>query len=101
MVRWIGLKTLEWDRARAKLKKQFEAAGITRCEFGYNGCWRDNGLSFAHIDKRRYLRPNELYIVALACIVCHNELERMPRRVMRETIMAVITKRKTIVGDSD
>lgn len=86
-------KTQEWVAARRELKVAFEAAGITRCEFGYSGCWRDNGLSFAHVDKRGHLRPGEIYAVALACAVCHDILEKMPRLVMRVAVEDVIRKR--------
>lgn len=88
-----GKRTREWERARAKLKIAFEAAGITSCEFRYNGCWVTNGLSFAHVDKRRHLQPGELYAVALACAVCHSVLESLPRKQMRQTIEKTITKR--------
>ena len=88
-----GKKTLEWERLRAKLKQGFQAAGITSCEFQYDGCWHNNGLSFAHVDKRRFLKPHELTVVALACVVCHPILERMPREQMRVAIENVIEKR--------
>jgi len=89
-----GKKTLEWERLKPKLKRAFEAAGITRCEFQYDGCWNDNALSFAHVDKRRYLKPDEITVVALACIFnCHAILERMPREQMRAAVENVIEKR--------
>src|SRR5262245_19801463 len=37
MVNWIGPKTREWNRVRARLKIKFERAGITTCEF----CFED------------------------------------------------------------
>ncbi len=88
-----GKKTREWDRVRAKLKIRFEAAGITRCEFGYDGCWRSNGLSFAHYDKRRFLSAAELEIAALACASCHPKLEILPRKVMKAEVCRVIRER--------
>ena len=88
-----GKKTREWDRLRAKLKIRFAAIHLITCEFRYEGCWKYNGLTFAHIKKRRNLRPEELEIVALACLNCHNILELMPEKKMTEAIMAVIKKR--------
>jgi len=88
-----GKRTREWQRVREQLKPRFEAAGITRCEFRYQGCWRDNALSFAHMRKRRNLMPNELKVVALACIPCHDKLELMPEPLMAQTVADVIRQR--------
>jgi len=93
MPRWIGRKMEAWERVKAELKPRFEAAGITQCEFGYKDCWRDNGLSFAHVDKRLNLEEGELYKVALACAPCHNKLEHLPRMVMRRRVLEAIAKR--------
>jgi hypothetical protein len=92
-MKWIGPKTQAWEKAKRELKPAFEAAGITQCEFGFKGCWRNNGLSFAHCDKRRFLKGDQLYEVALACINCHDILERMPRLVMGVTVRSIITDR--------
>jgi hypothetical protein len=89
-----GKRTKEWARIRAILKPRFERAGITECEFGFVGCWHDNGLGFAHIDKRRNLSLEELWIVALACNLCHDILEIMPRKEMRPLILNIIVSRK-------
>lgn len=78
---------------REQLKPRFEAVGITRCEFRYDGCWRDNGLSFAHTKKRRNLRDGELEIVALACIPCHNKIELLKEEVMTKVVLEVIAQR--------
>jgi len=88
-----GRRTKEWDRIRADLKPLFEAVGITWCEFRYTGCWRDNGLSFAHTDKRRFLKGDQLYVVALACANCHPMLEILKREEMKERVLEVITRR--------
>jgi hypothetical protein len=90
----IGPKTREWQRVRAQLKPRFKRAGITRCEFRFEGCWRDNSLGFAHPRKRRNLRPGELEVVALACGPCHDKLELMPEPVMYLAVTSVITKRR-------
>lgn len=88
-----GPKTREWESIRRKLKPRFEAAGITKCEFRFDGCWRGNFLSFVHYDKRRYLNTEQLWIVALGCVPCHQILERMPRTRMKDVVLAVIANR--------
>ena len=92
-MRWIGQKTREWERVRAQLKPRFARARITRCEFRFTGCWRDNSLGFAHLRKRRNLKPGELETVALACGPCHDKLELMPEPVMYLAIAGVIARR--------
>jgi hypothetical protein len=89
-----GKRTRQWERTRAILKPRFERAGITSCEFRYQGCWRGNALGFAHVDKRRFLAPGELEKVALACCVCHNKLDNeMTRNEMRREVERVIANR--------
>ena len=68
-----GKKTKKWDAVRAKIKKDFEARGITRCEVCGTGLY----LGFAHRKKRRFipLDDPELYIVALLCVTCHEKAE--------------------------
>jgi len=67
-----GKKTNQWTSARKKLKKIFEAKGITRCEL----CGSDFGLSFAHSKKRRFITTeSDLMEVALLCVVHHEEIE--------------------------
>jgi hypothetical protein len=88
-----GKRTKEWQRVREQLKPRFEAVGITRCEFNFNGCWRNNALGFAHLRKRRNLREGELKVVALACNSCHDILEAMSEAEMTVTVLAVIQQR--------
>ena len=89
-----GKRTLEWVRRRAKLKVRFQRAGITRCEVMYPGCQGNYALSFAHIDKRRFLKGDELDMVVLACIFnCHKKLEAMPRAVMKLEVLRIIKER--------
>ena len=88
-----GKRTREWARRRAKLKVRFERVGITRCEFGYLGCWRWNGLSFAHAEKRRFLKGDQLDVVTLACASCHPRLEAMPHEKMKAEVERVISER--------
>jgi len=88
-----GKRTKEWQHMREQLKPRFEAVHITRCEFNFQGCWKDNALGFAHIKKRRNLAPNELSVVALACNPCHDKLELMPEPLMTVTVMGAIKRR--------
>lgn len=93
-IRVVGKKGREWINARAWLKKRFNWAGITRCEFRFeHRCWGSDGLSMAHSRKRR--DPLfEMYEVALACPVAHQMLdEQMSHAEMYETVMAIIEKR--------
>lgn len=92
-MRWIGKKTREWERVRAKLKPLFQRAGITTCEFRFQGCWHDTALGFAHLRKRRNLLPGELETVALACGPCHDKLEKMPESMMYMAVAGIIKNR--------
>jgi hypothetical protein len=92
-----GKKTAEWNRERAKLKEGFQRAGITFCELGLQGCWKGNGLSFAHSKKRRNIQGNELSEVILACINCHGIIERKPEKKMTAIVRKTIRLRETPV----
>lgn len=94
-----GKKQKEWQNVRVQLKKAFTAAGITECELNLEGCWKNNALSFAHIDKRRYLSKEDLKKVVLACIPCHQVVEAMPRLEMREKLLKIIEERNVEVGN--
>lgn len=88
-----GKKTKAWAKARAELKVEFQRKGITTCEIKMAGCYNNNALSFAHIDKRRYLAEGELKAVVLACIPCHNIVEQWPREKMRAHLENIISNR--------
>lgn len=89
-----GKKTIEWEAARAKLKQQFLHMGVTTCEFPYpHYCWRDNGLSFAHSKKRRYIKGKEIYEVALLCPIAHEIVERLPQSEMCDIVRSIIRNR--------
>jgi hypothetical protein len=92
-----GKKSKQWDRTRAKLKKQFEAMNVVTCEM----CGRSNFLSFAHRLKRRHiLTDEELEMVALLCMDgphgkgCHTKLEHGPQEEMYDKITELIERRK-------
>jgi hypothetical protein len=87
------VKTKEWKKIRRKLKLEFLRRGITECELKYEGCWKDNALSFAHLDKRQHLKGDELKEVVLACTPCHQKVEYIGREKMREVLTKVINSR--------
>lgn len=70
--------------------------GITECELRLEGCWRNNALSFAHLDKRKNLQGEELEEVVLACVPCHQKVEYLGKGKMREILTKVINDRQTI-----
>lgn len=89
----VGKRTAAWDSLRAKMKPEFERAGITRCECRYEGCTGAAMLSFAHSKKRRNIVGAELEECALACTTCHDVLENEygeaeMTRLVREIIAA-------------
>lgn len=89
-----GRKTLEWQAIRRVLRNRFARAGITRCEIHVSpDCMNDNCLGFLHYDKRRFLTPEELWIVALGCAPCHDVYELLPRPEMKRRIQAIIAAR--------
>lgn len=103
-----GRKTLDWNRERAKLKIDFERAGIMTCEFRFDGCKGSIFLGFAHAVKRRFLNPKapighptHIATVALACAQCHDKLDNRMKAVdMERWVLFVIVKRDLHVYQS-
>lgn len=89
----LGKKGLAWAGVRRELKVKFERAGITTCERRGPGCWRDNGLGFAHPRKRRNIAPCNLSVVALMCNVCHDACEILPEDEMAKIVFDIIANR--------
>lgn len=91
-----GKRTLAWEYERAKLKKEFEAIGVTSCELRYPGtCWGGYALGFAHSKKRRFITTlSDLRKVVLACNPCHDVLESLPHDLMKVEVETVISTRK-------
>ena len=67
----LGRKGKAWKKARAKLKKEFEVKGKTRCEI----CGSTFALSFHHRHKRKENDPHTFENVILLCAKCHHRLE--------------------------
>lgn len=97
----LGRRGKDNKRANAKLKRHFEAMGLTTCELGYPGCTRDDFLSWAHGKKRRKLEGDELETcVVLACLNCHSRLEVMPHEGMLCIVLSVIAERGWTVRET-
>ncbi len=95
-LRRTGVKTDAWEITRKVLVARFAAVGITQCELGYDGCWKNNTLTFAHSKKRRYIESDEeLREVCLCCQSCHARIEFNPD--MYEIVRRVIAGRKVAV----
>jgi hypothetical protein len=89
-----GKKGQEWIDVRRQLKKRFGWAGITVCEFRFQGCWFSEGLGFAHCKKRRKLVDLEIWHCALACNRCHDLLDlHMSHEEMHLEVHKIIEKR--------
>lgn len=85
-----GKKTKAWSNERIDLKEVFAAMGITSCELGRPGCWRDNALGFAHSLKRRNaITPALMREVCLACNPCHDVIEALPEADMAQIVRAI------------
>ena len=71
----IGRRTKEWRTAWRFLKPELEKRGRTGCEFGFipHECW--GPLDPAHSKKRRNMKGNDIYAVALGCRYIHNFLD--------------------------
>lgn len=90
----VGKKTVDWVDARAILKTRFFVAHIVECEIKIKKvCWKNNALSFCHLDKRRRLTVEDLLKVVLGCIPCHTIVEAMPVEEMRKLLQGIIDKR--------
>jgi hypothetical protein len=94
----IGKKTREWTNARNKLKKEFQHKQIERCEL----CGSEFGRGFAHRFKRRFITTlQELKTVVLLCNEpCHNRVERMSHKDMKEFLDKLIAGREARYWES-
>lgn len=93
----VGKRTAAWDNLRAKMKVEFERAGITRCEANLTGCTGSQMLSMAHPKKRRNLVGAEMEQCALFCLTCHDKAEVLPESEMTAMVRGIIAARETPV----
>lgn len=95
-----GKKGREWANVRRQIIAQLERQGIVYCEFGFDGCTRNDYLSLAHSMKRRFLgsgddRKWRIREVALACWNCHRILDEvMSHEEMAEAVREAIAARR-------
>ena len=90
-IKKVGPRALRWMRAWRWLKPRLEAAGRTRCEFGFIPHDCDGFLTPAHSKKRRLIQGPEIYHVALSCLNFHRVLdEQMSHEQMESTVMRAI-----------
>lgn len=76
------------------MKKQFEEWGVTQCELGYEGCFVNNFLGFAHSKRRRFVHTEEDWgCVLLACQSCHEILDRKPHRETERVVLEGVQER--------
>lgn len=70
-----GRRTKNWRKAWRFLKPELEKRGRTGCEFKFipHECW--GPLDPAHSKKRRNMKGNDIYAVALGCRAVHNFLD--------------------------
>lgn len=71
----VGRRTRDWRGAWGFLKAEFDKRGRTGCEFKFipHECW--GPLDPAHSKKRRMMRGNDIYMVAIGCRYIHNFLD--------------------------
>jgi len=71
----------QWARARARLKVVYQSHNITSCEYvdkDGKRCGSKDELTFAHIDKRKELTPEEIasyFCTLLLCTKHHQMIE--------------------------
>jgi hypothetical protein len=84
-----GRRTNDWRKVWRFLKPRLEAAGRTKCEFGFIPHECSQILDPAHSKKRNKMKGNDIYMVAIACRRIHDHLdlkcshEEMEALVMR------------------
>ena len=92
-IKKIGKKGQDSLDAVEQMKKDFAEIGVINCEANLKGCWHNNALSFAHLDKRRYLSKEDLLVACLICVPCHTTIEAWKRDKMRSFLQDIIDRR--------
>lgn len=70
-----GRRTKDWRKAWRFLKPELEKRGRTGCEFKFipHECW--GPLDPCHSKKRRLMKGDDIYAIALGCRAIHNFLD--------------------------
>lgn len=88
-----GRRTNDWRAVWRWLKPRLEARNRTRCEFDFIPHECDNILDPAHSKKRRNMKGNDIYAVAIACRRIHEYLDyTLPHEEMEAAVMEAINR---------
>ena len=86
-----GKRTNDWLRVWRWLKPRLELRDRVRCEFDFIPHECCGNLTPAHTKKRRLMRGNDIYAVAIACMNVHRILdEQMTHSQMQDAVMWAI-----------
>jgi hypothetical protein len=86
-----GRRTNDWRKVWRFLKPRLEAAGRTKCEFDFIPHKCCAILDPAHSKKRREMKGNDIYAVAIACRNAHNVLDyEMTHSDMEQAVLRAI-----------
>lgn len=89
----VGPRTRDWRAVWRFLKPRLEAAGRTGCEFNflYHDCW--GRLDPCHSKKRRLMKGDDIYAVAIGCAQVHRILDEvLDHADMEEMVMRAINR---------
>jgi hypothetical protein len=87
----------DWRREWPSLKREFERAGIVRCE----RCGTDRDLTPAHSLKRRHITSRtQMREVAILCVGCHAHYELQGEAKMYPAILAIIARRPDLLTEA-
>ena len=86
-----GRRTKDWRKVWRFLKDEFYKRGRTRCEFSFIPHECKGALDPCHSKKRRLMRGNDIYMVALGCRHIHDRLDlQMSHEEMEAAVLKAI-----------
>ena len=89
-----GKRTAKRRAINQRLKKLWEAAGITSCELRLPGCLGSWAMGAAHSKKSRFLITDEDWMeAALSCCKCHETIEAWSHEEMHKAVTDAIARR--------
>jgi len=92
-----GKKGKAWDKAKKDVDAEAVEAGAMSCELRYPGCTGSMFLTRAHSKKRRNITSEEeLRECIMACVSCHEIIERKPESEMCDIVRKVRKNRLRI-----
>ena len=75
------MKQKQWFKDKKRLIREYEEAGITRCEGSpiNDKCMRNFALSFHHLNRRSSGKAENTFEgTRLLCAECHQRADQMP-----------------------